>query len=170
MEGRWRLLAAASAASILAALGTSVAMTPAATTGGTVTFSSTPGVARLLTHYVVSPDDRSQASAARANAATSGGLTAQSEAETALRSSGEALREKTRLLEILNRTGAVLAARGLVDGRLSGTPMLLLLTAVGAAAYGAFLWLGGRMALWPAHAALFRRLAGLRRAAGDGAE
>lgn len=67
-------------------------------------------------------------------------------------------------------TGAVLAARGLVDGRLSGTPMLLLLTAVGAAAYGAFLWLGGRMALWPAHAALFRRLAGLRRAAGDGAE
>lgn len=47
------------------------------TTGGSVTFSSQPGTARLLTHYVVSAADRSHLNSASASATAAGGLTSQ---------------------------------------------------------------------------------------------
>ena len=75
---RKRVLAAAAAASIVAAIGTAVTLTTAAAkTSGTVTFSSQPGTAKLVTHYVVTPEDRSQQNSASANAAAAAGRTSQ---------------------------------------------------------------------------------------------
>jgi hypothetical protein len=56
VEARFRVLAAASAASVLAAL--AVAVVPAAARNGDLTFKSTRGVAALLAHYVVTPENR----------------------------------------------------------------------------------------------------------------
>jgi hypothetical protein len=63
---------------VLAAIGAGVTLTAAAAkTGGTVTFSSVPATANLLTHYVVSAADRERQNTASANAAAAGGRTAQ---------------------------------------------------------------------------------------------
>jgi hypothetical protein len=81
VESRFRMLAAASAATVVAALAVSV--TPTAARDGDLTFKSQRGVAALLSHYVVTPDDRSGQNAGAGDASPASGQAAQSEGSTA---------------------------------------------------------------------------------------
>lgn len=97
--------------------------TLAARTGGPVTFSAQPATGTLVTHYVVSAADRSQANTAAANAAASGGLTSQDPAgAVATKSGGLKISRSVSSDASGNRAGADNAVTAANVGSAASTP------------------------------------------------